>query len=291
MAFLKTILKENLEFKEYQKDLLLKLIEDCKYVESLPRIGPYGHNHECLAQVNNEMEAQLIYYSNLFEKVDVPISQTEKIIAEAKDSLINQPAEYIQYILNNNMPLDKRVVLQHYLALNMICKHEGDLTETLIREVHSVLMRNIKDDDGLDIKEGHYRTEPVAAKHHLFMDPRFVPESMTELVKEFNESLNDYYIDTCLFSGWLMMRFLAIHPFNDGNGRMSRLLFQFALRKRGLPLIVPLVTRDDVHLFKQAIKHYQQHPENEKKFGTLWAYSAGCVAKTWRAFLKGASEE
>jgi hypothetical protein len=134
MDFLKTILKENLKFKEYQKDLLPKLIEDYKYVESLPRIGQYGHNHECLVQVNNEMEEQMIYYSNLFEKVDVPKSQTEKIIAEAKDSLINQPAEYIQYILNNNMPIDKRVVLQHYLALKMICKHEGDLTETLIRE-------------------------------------------------------------------------------------------------------------------------------------------------------------
>lgn len=47
-------------------------------------------------------------------------------------------------------------------------------------------------------------------------------------------------LDTYMLAGWLMAEFVTIHPFNDGNGRMCRLLLNFVFRSRGLPFYCPV---------------------------------------------------
>ncbi len=287
MTFLKRLSLENLEFKEYQKDLQKQLIDNCSYikdakyrvcssVESLKKM--YGHNLN--------MEILLIHYSNLFEKVNPPIDlkTTRKIVKEA--NTISHVLTCVKHIFNDDIPTQTRLVMQHFVALRTILGYEGDLSEELIKLAHRVLMKGIQDDEGHDVNEGNYRTEYVAAKHHLFISPEYVPESMTKLVNDFNEAANDESIDPCLLAGWLMMQFLQIHPFNDGNGRMSRILFQFALQKRRMAVLVPLVTPNNVSIFKDCLKHNQRHQEIEKRYSTVWAYSAGCVADAFRSFLK-----
>jgi len=50
------------------------------------------------------------------------------------------------------------------------------------------------------------------------------PEAMDELCKAVNEALSDPEMDPLLLIPMFILDFLCIHPFNDGNGRMSRLL-------------------------------------------------------------------
>ena len=69
---------------------------------------------------------------------------------------------------------------------------------------------------------------------------RFIPvpafqtaEAMESLCSQFWDAWNDNLIDKLLLIPMFILDFLCIHPFNDGNGRMSRLLTLLLLYKAG----------------------------------------------------------
>ena len=59
------------------------------------------------------------------------------------------------------------------------------------------------------------------------------PEAVEMLCNEFNEALKDPDLDPLLLMPVFILDFLCIHPFNDGNGRMSRLLTLLILYRSG----------------------------------------------------------
>lgn len=59
------------------------------------------------------------------------------------------------------------------------------------------------------------------------------PEMMEQLCKEFDEIMKDNMVDPLLVIPMFILDFLCIHPFNDGNGRMSRLLTLLLLYRAG----------------------------------------------------------
>ncbi len=59
------------------------------------------------------------------------------------------------------------------------------------------------------------------------------PEAIETLCHVFNEAMNDPDMDPLLLMSMFILDFLCIHPFNDGNGRMSRLLTLLILYRSG----------------------------------------------------------
>ena len=59
------------------------------------------------------------------------------------------------------------------------------------------------------------------------------PEAIETLCNTFNDAINDPDIDPLLLLPIFILDFLCIHPFNDGNGRMSRLLTLLILYRSG----------------------------------------------------------
>ncbi len=59
------------------------------------------------------------------------------------------------------------------------------------------------------------------------------PEAIETLCNEFNDAMNDPDMDPLLLMPIFILDFLCIHPFNDGNGRMSRLLTLLILYRSG----------------------------------------------------------
>lgn len=59
------------------------------------------------------------------------------------------------------------------------------------------------------------------------------PEAIETLCNEFNDAMNDPEMDPLLLMPIFILDFLCIHPFNDGNGRMSRLLTLLILYRSG----------------------------------------------------------
>jgi len=65
------------------------------------------------------------------------------------------------------------------------------------------------------------------------LEPFETPDAVERLCDEYNKAIEKYHIEPLIAIPVFIHDFLCIHPFNDGNGRMSRLLTNLLLYKRG----------------------------------------------------------
>ncbi|MGA1792920.1 MAG: Fic family protein [Thermoplasmatota archaeon] len=119
--------------------------------------------------------------------------------------------------------------------------YKGDIDLDLIRKVHSLVQRNIDDDQA-----GNTRRIQVGVLGSTFDPPPalFVEEELTDLINWYKENPDNLPLFelACIFH----YRFVHIHPFVDGNGRVARELMNFILQKHGYPpLIVEVTDRED----------------------------------------------
>lgn len=70
----------------------------------------------------------------------------------------------------------------------------------------------------------------------LPLEPFETPETMDRLCEEFNIASSKQEVDALILIPIYLLDFLCIHPFNDGNGRMSRLITILLLYKFGYPI-------------------------------------------------------
>ena len=115
------------------------------------------------------------------------------------------------------------------------------LTENHIKQLHSLLLRYSDKDHR---HRGAYKTlaNNIAAfdanGHALGVifettSPFDTPLQMQDLVEWVNQAFKDQILHPLLIIAIFTVRFLAIHPFQDGNGRLSRILTTLLLLKAG----------------------------------------------------------
>ena len=76
---------------------------------------------------------------------------------------------------------------------------------------------------------------PDGSKVVLFkpLEPYETPDAIQAICDEYDKAINKYNIDPLIVIPVFIHDFLCIHPFNDGNGRMSRLLTTLLLYRSG----------------------------------------------------------
>ena len=76
---------------------------------------------------------------------------------------------------------------------------------------------------------------PDGRKVVLFkpLEPYETPDAIEAICDEYNKAINKYNVDPLIVIPVFIHDFLCIHPFNDGNGRMSRLLTTLLLYRSG----------------------------------------------------------
>lgn len=79
-------------------------------------------------------------------------------------------------------------------------------------------------------KDGTSRTVFIPTK------PEETEQTLGNLIWQFNDALSDHRVNRLLLIFVFIVDFLCIHPFNDGNGRVSRLLTTYLLLKYGYEL-------------------------------------------------------
>jgi Fic family protein len=120
----------------------------------------------------------------------------------------------------------------HREAINFLENYEGDLNELFILKLHSLILKNISEKFA-----GRYRENPVRIfkSDVSFPDYEKIPQLIGNLIYWYktNKSKMHPFELAVTFS----MKLVSIHPFVDGNGRISRLLMNFLLKKKGYPWI------------------------------------------------------
>ena len=105
---------------------------------------------------------------------------------------------------------------------------ETDLTEHVIKTVHSLVLINDANNRGV------YRRLPVKiiGSKHTPPQPYLVPIQMEELVHDYTNLQQEKHIIEAIAE--FHLRFESIHPFIDGNGHTGHLLMNLELIKTGM---------------------------------------------------------
>jgi Fic family protein len=148
------------------------------------------------------------------------------------EGVVVAPSRLKSLVIRNAMPKSRseQEVAGYRDALALIHESARDMPfkDSIVLQLHSMLYRYMPQPGGRwkatnnDIVERHpdgstrLRFQPVAA--HL------APMAMEQLTQRYAVALDQHLADPLVLVPLAMLDFLCIHPFADGNGRMSRLL-------------------------------------------------------------------
>lgn len=221
-----------------------------------------------------ECLAVMVYGSNMIEHAGSSPDITKKLCSavfhgeKIPDDILEEPKLYLElekHLLLNNLPASIqavwrsfREVVQHAQAasymINQICILGQDLTEDIILEAHQILTHGIDaDDTPWQEYSGVYRMDEVSAGLHQFPHHSLVPYKMKAMIRELGYDLKEVArngeVDAVALASKYAHKFVNIHPFIDGNGRMSRLILNSMLLKLGSFLVCIGECKEDCALY------------------------------------------
>lgn len=158
------------------------------------------------------------------------------------EGIITTNSRLKQIVENKTTPRnrDEQEILGYRNTLNII--HESyeaiSVRSSYILQLHGELLKHTAFSYG-----GKYKTAPNeidmvlenGEKVVLFkpLEPYETPNAVECLCEEYNKAIGEGIVDPLILIPNFILDFLCIHPFNDGNGRMSRLLTLLLLYRAG----------------------------------------------------------
>lgn len=232
----------------------------------IPEIEMDGEIVKLLVDANKQL-VKLDTASQLISNADLFISMHVR-----KEALISSQIEGTQCTLDDvldpeveaNANLDVSDVINYVKATQYALKRleRLPLCCRLIREIHEVLMENVR---GQDKTPGEFRHSQnwIGPANYSLKDARYIPPNvedmqtaMSDLEKYINENV-DY--DPLIRAALIHYQFETIHPFLDGNGRIGRLLILLYLMEQRL--IEKPVIYISYFLKKNQIEYYDRISE------------------------------
>jgi len=149
-----------------------------------------------------------------------------------------------EIVLNSGVTIGGKTVNEHLEAINhregiiqieKIIQNQQELTENVIKDIHGIILKGID-----DLEAGCYRRTNVR-----IVGARMIPPQAVKIDRLMNELMTWYYENMTVLSipelsAQFHYKFVCIHPFIDGNGRVARLLMNLILMKNGYPPTVIL---------------------------------------------------
>lgn len=131
----------------------------------------------------------------------------------------------------------------HFRCIDAIIDNaEEKLTEEFIKNLHSILKSSTSDNAKDWFVVGDYKKLPNEVGGNPTCLPENVADEMQKLLAKYHEKAQKTFRDIVEFH----YQFEAIHPFQDGNGRVGRLImFKECLANR----IVPFIITEDLKFF------------------------------------------
>jgi len=225
-----SISKEKIEElkKEFKLEVLCSMASENLSKEQILEIEKlkYIYNEKIKSLSKEEFEifentffTELTYDSNAIEGSSLSLEDTNLILNEG-------------LVPEGKTLREVNEAKNHIQAIRFLEGYKGDLNELFILKLHSIILKDISEKFA-----GRYRVNPVRIfKSDVhFPNATIVPQLVKNLVYwyKLNKSKLHPFELAIVFS----MKLVSIHPFVDGNGRISRLLMNFLLKKKDYPWI------------------------------------------------------
>lgn len=175
----------------------------------------------------HELQVRMTYNSNHMEGSRLTEKETRMIF---ETSTIDG---------NGSLSVDDILeTVHHFRAIDYVIDHaEEKLTETMIKELHLILKQDTRDARLPWFAVGDYKKRPNMVGGRETAAPEDVHKEMMRLLSDYRKIQKITLEDIITFH----VRFERIHPFQDGNGRVGRLI---ALKECLGNTIVPFLIED-----------------------------------------------
>lgn len=217
--------------------------------------------------IYHRTQIDLTYNSNHMEGSRLTRNQTRYIFETNTVSVENE-------VLNVDDVIE---TVNHFHCIDLVIDHADDiLSEKFIKELHLTLKNGTSDSRKDWFAVGEYKKIPNEVGGMDTALPEEVADKMKMLLKEYNvikektlEDILDFHV-----------KFERIHPFQDGNGRVGRLImFKECLKHN----IVPFIIEDNLKLFYyRGLKEW----DNEKGYLTDTCLTAQDKYKTYLNYFR-----
>lgn len=234
----------------YTTTTIKKIEELKKESDSLPPI-----KKEDESKLQKKYRLEFNYNSNHIEGNTLTYGQTQLLLFFNKSS-------------GDVSVSDIEEMQAHDVALSQIQEMSKDqerpLTEQFIRELNKIILvrpywKDARTADGISTRKkieiGAYKKTPNSVQlrngeFHEYTSPEDTPAKMNDLMAWYNNNLNKMH--SAQIAAEFHYRFVCIHPFDDGNGRVARLIMNYILLRAGYPPVI--IKSDDKEKYLTALQ-------------------------------------
>jgi Fic family protein len=189
------------------------------------------------------------YHSNAIEGNSLTLGETRAFLLEGLTANGKPMKDHLDIKGHNDL----------ITFLELFIQRKEILTEAAIREMHKILLKEPYENDAVTtdgqivkkkVQLGLYKTEPnfvrmKSGEIHHYILPEDVPAKMASLVEWHRQQDAKNDLHPLFHAALFHHQFALIHPFDDGNGRMARILMNLILMRAGFPpVVIKLQNRD-----------------------------------------------
>lgn len=223
---------------------------------------------ESLLRIIDEAEiAESVYNSNAIENSTLTLKETEKILLEME---VSRDVSLREVFEAKNLA---RVI--EYIRKKF---QEEDLSKEMILLLHKMLIENIDESISGRFRKEH---EYVRVGTHIATSPEHIERMIEEALIQYSSDSETYFADKIAN---FHLYFETIHPFNDGNGRIGRVIINYQLYKLGFPGII--IRDKEKKLYYQGFEEYLDSKTTKKAEKTITLALMESLSKRI-AYLKG----
>ncbi|MBR0123055.1 MAG: Fic family protein [Bacteroidales bacterium] len=198
-----------------------------------------------LAALREQKEAQL--KGGIYHRVQIDLTYNSNHIEGSR--LTKEQTRYIFEtntlgITSENTRIDDILeTINHFRCIDYVIDHATDkITESHIKQLHLILKTNTSDSRKAWFAIGDYKRLANSVGEEETTQPQAVHGQMKLLLADYHALKNVDFDNLLDFH----VRFERIHPFQDGNGRVGRLLLFWQCLQVG---IAPFIITEDLRLF------------------------------------------